>query len=292
MTNEHEEHDEKDETVQPVQPAEPAEPAELADPAGLAETAELADPDVTATPVPSRRARRLGPLVAGAVALLVVAGGAVWAVGALGDAPRTAPTVVWADPSGAATATPKAGAAPRAGLGGKLLPLPSGYELGPDIGEFGNDSVLGAQQAVAMLKEGGRGLPAGEREKNDKAVDTLKVQGVALRSYTDSHFVTEMRLSQMENTQAIKKLNAFQSEFAQSLKALRAGPKIDGHANAVCFLLPKSDKLKLDAMFCNAYEGDVMVSTYTYAAAPLDTGAAAGLLRKQLDLIKSPGESV
>ncbi|GAA2425621.1 hypothetical protein ACFPFX_01770 [Streptomyces mauvecolor] len=241
-------------------------------------------------PAPARRPRRLLPLVSGAAALLVVAGGGVWAVGALQDAPRTAPTVVWAEPSGAATATPEA--APRAGLGGRLLPLPPGYELGPDIGEFGNDSVLGAAQAVAMLKEGGRGLPAGERERNDKAVDTLKVQGVALRSYTDSHFVTEMRLSQMRNTAAIKDLNAFQSEFAHALKAFRAGPKIDGHANAVCFLLPKADKLKLDAMFCNAYEGDVMVSTYTYAAAPLDTGAAAGLLRKQLDLIKSPGESV
>ncbi|WTO62318.1 hypothetical protein OHA17_18455 [Streptomyces sp. NBC_00212] len=280
MPNEHDE---------PREPRKPHEPHGLADPA---EPAQSAQPGMTADPVPARRPRRLVPLIAGAVALLVVAGGAVWAVGVLGDAPRTAPTVVWAEPSGAATATPKAGAAPRAGLGGRLLPLPPGYQLGPDIGEFGNDSVLGAAQAVAMLKEGGRGLPAGERERNDKAVDTLKVQGVALRSYTDSHFVTEMRLSQMRNTAAIKDLNAFQSEFAHALKAFRAGPKIDGHSNAVCFLLPKDDKLKLDAMFCNAYEGDVMVSTYTYAAAPLDTGAAAGLLRKQLDLIKSPGESV
>ncbi|MCT9091165.1 hypothetical protein N4G70_20200 [Streptomyces sp. ASQP_92] len=247
----------------------------------------------TESPEPTpRRRRRLVPFVAGAVALLVVAGGAVWALGKLGDADRTAPTVLQATPSGAATPTPRAAAPVRAGLGGKLLPLPWDYELGPDIGEFGNDAVFGAQQAVAMLKDGGRHLPADEREKNDKAIDGLKVQGVALRSYTKDGVVTEMRLSQMENTKAIKELNAFQGEFAHALKALRAGPKIAGHANAVCFLLPKDDTVKLDAMFCNAFEGDVMVGTYTYGPAPLDTDAAAKLLGRQLDLIKSPGESV
>ncbi|MFF4186863.1 hypothetical protein ACFYZ9_27105 [Streptomyces sp. NPDC001691] len=266
------------------EPVEPADAQTVPAPAGGAE------PEATAAGAPSRR--RVVPLVCGAVALLAVAGGAALGLGALADADRGSPTVVWAEPSGSPATAPKAGAAPLAGLGGKLLPLPPGYQLGPDIGEFGNDSVLGAQQAAALLKEGARGLPAGEREKNDKAVDGLKVQGVALRSYTDGAFVTEMRLSRMENTEAIKKLNAFQGELSHALKALRAGPRIDGHANAVCFLLPKDDKLKLDAMFCNAYEGDVMVSTYTYAPAPLDTSRAAGLLRKQLDLIKSPGESV
>ncbi len=242
-------------------------------------------------PAPRRR-RRLVPLVAGAVALLLVAGGTVWALAELSDADRTAPTVLQASPGPAATPPPRAAAPARTGLGGRLLPLPADYELGPDIGEFGNDSTFGAQQAIAMLKDGGRHLPADEREKNDKAIDGLKVQGVALRSYAKDGVVTEMRLSQMENTKAIRELNSFQGEFAHALKALRAGPKVTGHANAVCFLLPKDDELRLDAMFCNAFEGNVMVGTYTYGPAPLDTEVAAQLLGKQLDLIKSPGESV
>lgn len=166
------------------------------------------------------------------------------------------------------------------------------YVPGPDIEEFGNDAVLGAQQAVALMKQGGRGLSADERKESDKAVDRLKVKGIALRSYSDGKAVTEMRLSQMENTQAIKSLHDVQGQLAHALKELRAGPKIDGHPNAACYLLPKRDKVPLDAMVCTAYEGDIMVSAYTYGAAPLDTGAAAGLLREQLDYVKSPGESV
>ncbi|MFE9406015.1 hypothetical protein ACFYNY_30405 [Streptomyces sp. NPDC006530] len=254
------------------------------------ESVELAPESVEPA---ARRRRHLVPLVAGAVALLLVAGGAVWALGKLGDADRTAPTVLQAEPSGAATPSPARPAAPvRAGLGGKLLPLPSGYQLGPDMGEFGNDSMFGAQQATAMLKDGGRHLPSGEREKRDKAIDGLKVQGAALRSYTDEGVVTEMRLSQMANTKALRELNVFQNEFARDLKALRAGPKIEGHPGAACFLPPESDDVKLGAMFCSAVEGDVLVGAYTYGIAPLDTKAVAELLRKQLDFIKSPGESV
>ncbi|MGW8327984.1 hypothetical protein ACWGLE_08805 [Streptomyces sp. NPDC055897] len=278
------------EPAQPAGPVAPTEPAEPAQPAALVGQVGVVD---SAGSIPSsRRPRRLVPLISGAVALLLLAGGGVWAFGVLGDADRSAPTVLVAASTGPATQSPKASAAPLAGLGGKLLPLPPGYQLGPDLGEFANNSVLGAQQATALLKEGDRGLPADQREKHDKAVDGLKIKGVALRSYTDTNFVTEMRLSQMGNTQAIKELNAFQGELTRTLKEFRAGPKIEGHANAICFLLPKDDKVKLDAMFCNAYEGDVMVTTYTYAPAPLDTASAAGLLRKQLDFIKSPGESV
>ncbi|MFG3286313.1 hypothetical protein [Streptomyces sp. NPDC048111] len=293
MTNEPESTRPTEARPAPTEPAlatepAPTEPAPAAGPSPAEPT-----PATEPVPVGGRRRARLVPLVSGALALLLVGGGAVAALHVLDGADRDSPTVVMPDSAAGAQATPEATApATRAGLGGRLLPVPTGYELGPDIGEFGNDETLGAQQAGALLKQGDRGLPADQREKWDHAVDGLKVKGVALRSYSDGTFVTEMRLSQMGNAEAIKNLNDFQRKFMSSLKALRAGPKIGGHANAVCFLLPKDDELKLDAMFCNAYEGDVMVTTYTYAPAPLDTDAAAVLLRKQLDLIKSPGESV
>ncbi|GHB67273.1 hypothetical protein GCM10010331_63980 [Streptomyces xanthochromogenes] len=262
----------------------PTDPATAKDVPG-----DSATTPVSAAPVPARRPRRPVPLVSGAVALLLVAGGGVWAFAALGDADRSAPTVLVGTPGAAASRSPGAPVAP--GLRGKLLPLPRGYQLGPDIDEFGNEAAFGAQQATARMKEGDRGLPADRREKYDKAVDGLKIQGAAMRSYTDSNFVTEMWLARLENTKAIKNLTDAQTEVMRASGGLRKGPVIEGHANAVCFLEPKDDTTKLDVMLCNAYEGDVMVTAYTYAPVPLDTAAAAGLLRKQLDFIKSPGES-
>ncbi|MEU3372910.1 hypothetical protein ABZ734_20895 [Streptomyces sp. NPDC006660] len=258
-------------------------------------TPEPAEPDGALTseaPALARRNGRVVPLVSGAVALLLVAGGAVWGLAKLGEADRNAPTVVQAMPKGTPAPAPRASVSASAGLGDKLLPLPFNYELGPDIGEFGNDTVLDTQRSIALLKEGGRHLPADMRAESDEIIDNLKIKAIAMRSYGEGHFVVEMRLSQMQNMEAVKDMIEVQKETGRDSKALRVGPEIKGHANSVCLLLPERDGMKLDAMYCTAYEGDIMVNAYTYGPAPLDTADAATLLRRQLDLIASPGEPV
>ncbi|WP_406304241.1 hypothetical protein OHA61_20530 [Streptomyces sp. NBC_00885] len=260
---------------------------------GTSEAGESA-PEILATPKEPRRINRR--LVVGGCAVLalaVVAGGSVLALDRLGEADRTAPTVVWADPKGGAAAGNAKAAQPE-GLAASLLPVPHGYELGPDIGEYGNDVVLNKRQAIAVFKEGARDLPSAQRNKSNKAVDKLKLQGVAMRSYRigDGSLVIETRLAQIQNAGKGRELANFQTEFASALGIFRKGPAIQGYKNARCFLMPKNSKEKLDAMFCSAYQGDVLVSATAYGVKPLNTIEAATMLSKQLDLLKSPGESV
>ncbi|AVZ73851.1 hypothetical protein SLUN_18385 [Streptomyces lunaelactis] len=250
-------------------------------------------PEILATPKEPRRIdRRLVVGVSVVLALAVVAGGGFWALDRLGDADRTAPTVVWAEPAGGAADDGKA-AQPK-GLAASLLPVPYGYELGPDIDVYGNDTVLSKRQAVAVFKEGSRGLPSAQRNQRNKAVDKLKLQGVAMRSYRsfDGGFAIEVQLAQIENAGKGRELAQFQSAFADALGIFRKGPAIQGYKNAKCFLMPKDSKAKLDAMFCSAYQGDVLMNATAYGVKPLDTIGAAAILSKQLDHLKSPGEYV
>ncbi|MER7666035.1 MULTISPECIES: hypothetical protein [unclassified Streptomyces] len=228
--------------------------------------------------------------VSGALALAVVAGAGVLAFDRLGDADRTAPTVVWVNPP----QLPEKPAAEPTGLAAKLPPVPYAYRLGPDVDGLGNNTVLGRKQAVVRFKEGTRGLTPAQRKARDKAIDKLRLQGLAVRSYVslDQGLIVEMQLAQIENAKDGRKLAAFQSEFADALGVLRKGPTVPGFENATCFLTPKSTETKLDAMFCSAYEGDVLVNVYAYGLRPLGTASATELLKLQLEHLESPGESV
>ncbi|MEV6649001.1 hypothetical protein [Streptomyces sp. NPDC051219] len=245
---------------------------------------------------PRRRPRRkLVAAVSAALGLAVLTGGSVWALDRLGDADRTAPTIVWAEPAEDADAAKPATPVPLKGLGSRLMPVPFGFELGPDIENHGNDTVLGKKQAVAEFKEGSRGLPSDQRKKRNKAIEKLRLQGLAMRSYRDAvdgQLIVEMRLAQIENAKDGRKLAAFQSEFADALGIFRKGPAVKGFKNAKCFLTPKDSEDKLDVMFCSAYQGDVLISLEAYGPMPMNTSGAAELLRKQLDHLETPGELV
>jgi hypothetical protein len=260
------------------EPTDPAVPADL-----------VQDGPDPATP---RRRRFPLALVAAAVSLGLVAGGGTWGWSALQDADRTAPTVVWAEP--AEHPESDIPALEPTGLAADLLPMPPHYRPGPDVDEFGNDSVLDAERAVALFKEGSRGLPSAKRKRHDKAIEKLGIKGLAVRSYrpTDSRFVMETRLAQLENTKAVGRLAAFQKEMADAFGVFRKGPKIKGHPKATCFLMPETDDVELDIMMCTAPVGEVLVSVYAYGAKPLATGTIKNLVREQLDHISSPGEAV
>jgi hypothetical protein len=115
---------------------------------------------------------------------------------------------------------------------------------------------------------------------------------MGMRSYQSSDSVVEMEVVQLENARAVRDLGRFQDTFMKMLDVFRKGPRIEGHRNARCYLMPKDGKVKLDRMVCNAYDGNLMVNMDAYGARPLDTGEAARLLEKQLDHLTSPGEYV
>ncbi|MEV6106821.1 hypothetical protein AB0M28_19200 [Streptomyces sp. NPDC051940] len=239
---------------------------------------------------PRRRGGRLA-LVLGAVLVLGAAGGGLTYTYLQADkADRTAPTKIWQRP--AADKDDKAGDALTAhtGLGKKLLPVPDGYYGGPDIAEFGNDAEMSSKQAVALFKQSGRGLPRSERREFGKYVDRMKLDGLAMRSYTEgSELVVEIQLAQMSK-RAVHDYVSFETRLNQRIGSTK-GPSISGYKDAKCFVLKGESGDKLQVMDCIAERDDILVSFTAYGTKPLDKKAAAALLKKQLDYIESPGEA-
>ncbi|WP_329313876.1 MULTISPECIES: hypothetical protein [unclassified Streptomyces] len=269
-------------------------------------TAEPAAPEPqapAATPAtaPRVRGRRTTALIAGGVGIAVLAGGALWGAGQIAGADRTAPTRYW----GAANATPRPTGTsdprptvPPNELTGKLLPLPAGFEPGPDLDEDGNDFYVSGELALQSLKEVRSGLSGDQRAERDKALGDLKLKGMAGRSYQQ---VRENRVVEIHLTQADPQTLAKFSEFSKKLLELTGGdrdaPKIDGFPDAKCALetLGKEkveEKEKIEAMDCVALQGDVLVAFRTYGRKPFSANDGADLFKRQLNHLKSPGESV
>jgi hypothetical protein len=256
-----------------------------------------------AAPVKRRVRRGRVAAVAGAVLLAgAVVAGSAYTVVTVQDADRDAGAPSWkfpkADRHEAGTAKP---ASPLAAV---LVPYSDSWSRGPDIAGFGSDTALSGGKAAALRKQSIHDLPRTQRRRIEKEIDKQHTKGMAMRSYLStsqasdstlyaaSAFTVSIELIQMEDKAAIRDRSTFQNEFLDALKIFRAGPKIEGHKNAKCFLPPKDRKEKLDTMICSAYEGDVQVTVTAYAAKPLNTKGVAQLLREQLDRIKEPGEAV
>lgn len=259
---------------------------------------ELNGSERNGLPAPPGRARRLVLAALPFVLVLgAVGGAAAYTKSTVDGADRTVTTSVWAktgdkpaeDPAGG----PDRGRATTA-LSKLLLPVPKGYRLGPDIGEFGNDSETSGKKATAAMKEMGRGLAGKQRRELDKRIDRLRIQGIAQRSYTsDANDLTvEIHISKMRDKKAVHDTYAGQKELMDSFGGFRKGPRIEGHKKATCYRMPKDGKDKLDGVFCLAYDGEAYVSVTANGSEPFSTSDVADLVKDQLDHIKSPGEYV
>ncbi|MFJ7068865.1 hypothetical protein [Streptomyces sp. NPDC101115] len=263
-------------------------------------TAPESAPDAAAAP---RKPRRVFPYVLTGVLVLGVGAGATFTGVTVSSADRTAPTVAWEEPP----ATGKDPAAANLGKGRAstplsklLLPVPDGYGLGPDIEQYGNDGEVSARDARALLKQAGKGLTGKKRRDFDKRVDKLGIQGIAMRSYEtdDSTLVVDVQVVHLKNRRYGAEMHELRSEVAGILKFPK-GPKIDGHRNAACWVMPQpkgGDKEErensLDGMVCSAHDSEYSVTVTASGTRPFDRSAVAELVKKQLDHIKSPGEYV
>ncbi|MEE4545739.1 hypothetical protein V2S66_27690 [Streptomyces sp. V4-01] len=267
-----------DETTTPAEPAEPAQPAPAAEPV---------------------RSRRGAALRASAVLVAAALLGSYCYTVVRGkhhDRDAARPAATWTAPTPSATRAfgAKSGGAHYGDLSLLLLPIPDDYDPGPDIKAYGNDAVLTAHQAADLIKTDSSGPTAKGRKELDASVDALHVEGAGLRTYThhDNDLVVQLSLIQMRNQRAAQAEPRFFAEYARTLGGFRRGPKVPGHAQAVC-LLPKLDADdELGMMLCQATEGDLLVKMNATGTAPLDQAAAVDLLRRQLDRIQDPGESV
>ncbi|MFD9461312.1 hypothetical protein [Streptomyces sp. NPDC060027] len=264
-----------------------------------------ASEEITSGPTPRKKPIRRGRIaaVAGAVLLVgAVVAGSAYTVVTVQDADRDAGAPVWKLPRGEKHEVKESKGA--SSLAAVLVPYDDSWSRGPDIAEFGSDAALSGGEATALRKESIRDLPRSQRRQIEKQIDKQHTKGMAMRSYlstsnasdstlyADTAFTVSIELVQMEDKAAIRNRSEFQNEFLNAFKIFRAGPKIEGHKNAKCFLPPKDKKEKLDMMICSGYQGDVLVSATAYAAKPLNAKGVAQLFREQLDRIEEPGEAV
>ncbi|MFJ3171845.1 hypothetical protein ACIPJK_13825 [Streptomyces roseus] len=272
---------------------------------GNAETAAAAAaaaaPGATQGAAPRPRSRRTVALVAGGLAVALLAGGAFWAAGVIAGADRAAPTRYWiaagVDPLPTGVPEP-APTVPPNELTGKLLPMPSGFEPGPDIAVDGNDFYVSGERAVQALKDVRSGLSGDRRAERDKVLADLKLKGMAGRSYFDrsSNRVMEIHLTQAD-PQALAKFSEFSKKLLELTGDDREAPKIEGFPDARCALQALGrEKLeeqhKIDTIDCVALQGDVLVAFRMYRERPFAANDAAALFKQQLNHLKSPGESV
>lgn len=238
----------------------------------------------------------------------VVAGLAFTAV-TVNGADRDPGAPSWKFPETAADA--EKGSAPQS-LAGMLVPYgDDGWLRGPDLGEFGSDTQLGAARATALQKEALRDLPRSRRLRLEKEIDRWRITGMAMRSYVSGSvslyqetdlYTVGVVLTRLENRAAVRDLARFRSEFPDLLDGFpgsrddsREGPRIKGHENARCVLPPEDpedEDQAIDTMSCSAHVGDVLVTLTAKGAKPLDTEGVATLLREQLDRITEPGKAV
>ncbi|CAM5443389.1 hypothetical protein GCM10010222_77100 [Streptomyces tanashiensis] len=268
---------------------------------------DVTEPVVAEEPAVQKRGVRrvlLGVVLPSVVVLGLVGGGVTYTAVTVSSADRTAPTQLWGaeekaeegkDPA-TALARGKAGTP----LSKLLLPLPEGYEFGPDEELYGNDGELGAAEATALMKQTGEGLSGKKRRAFEKEVDKLGIQGIGVRSFADlnSGVVVTFEVASMKDKKAIKNSFRIHREVMDALEA-RKGPKVKDHRNAVCYLAPEDDSLDkkeraaaLEEMICLAYDSEVLVTMKAAGAKPFDKAAVAKLLTQQLDHIASPGEYV
>ncbi|WP_426365060.1 hypothetical protein [Streptomyces sp. E-08] len=239
------------------------------------------------------------------VVLGLIGGGVTYTAVTVSTADRTAPTRLWGDEDETAKDAPDPAAALARGKAGTplsklLLPLPEGYEFGPDEELYGNDGELGAAEATVLMKQSGEGLSGKKRRTFEKEVDKLGIQGIGVRSFADpgSDVVVTFELASMKDKKQIRNSFRIRKEVMDALGA-RKGPKVKDHRNAVCYLAPEDDSLDkkeraeaLEEMICLAYDSEVLVTVKAAGAKPFDRAGVADLLKKQLDHIASPGEYV
>ncbi|MFG2918499.1 hypothetical protein ACGF0D_37150 [Kitasatospora sp. NPDC048298] len=276
--------------------SEPAPGAVTAEPAMPVDPAAPADPAGPAGPSPaSRRLLRAGAATAAAALVGVAIGIGIIKTQyddpaqATAAAPSTAPTPT-------ATATPygaKSNGSHFGSLRDLLLPVPAGYELGPDDGGYGNDTELNGEQLSAELESDLQQLPKEKRDKMRSYWESMHVKATGVRTYraAGDDLVVGLRLRQF-NQQEVQRINEYTAVFTGDTGLFRIGPAIPGHPEAHCYLMPAPPSAPIDYLECSAAEGDLLVIMSAEGVAPLPKDKIVALFTLQLDRLARPGASV
>ncbi|MFJ9692548.1 hypothetical protein [Kitasatospora sp. NPDC101183] len=290
--------------VPPAPPAVPATPPAVPPAAPPVQPAAAPDGQPpadgpSAEPQPSAPRPPLHPLVrAGAATVAAALVGVVIGVGIIktryDDPPLTAAAPAPAAP--APTATPygaKSNGSHFGSLRDLLLPVPAGYEPGPDEGGYGNDTELSGRQLADQLDSELQQVPKAKRDKIRAYWEGLHVRGSGVRTYrtTANDLLIGLKLRQF-NQQEVQRINEYTAVFTGDTGLFRVGPSVPGHPEAHCYLMPAPPSAPIDYLECSAAEGDLLVIMTAEGPAPLPKDKIIALYAAQLDRLAAPGATV
>ena len=168
-----------------------------------------------------------------------------------------------------------------------LLPTPSGWSLGGDVGSEGDNSYLTQSQINAQVQSELLQVPKSDLGSSESTLTNLHMQGIAVRSMLKADDTEQLsfELLQLDPKQATADQKAL-GVFVDGL-GFRQGASVPGYSNVSCVLPPGLGSDKLDSMLCVGSYGDVEVTLQVDGTAPLDQNTAVQMMAQQLDRLKS-----
>ncbi|MFJ5926809.1 hypothetical protein ACIQF6_29870 [Kitasatospora sp. NPDC092948] len=171
-----------------------------------------------------------------------------------------------------------------------LLPVPSGWRLGPDYKSIGNDNEIRDEDLATALQEIVADIPEKYRKDAEGVLSSLHLQAIGARSLvaSDNRSMVTLVLSQF-NQQAVAAENNSYGKWYTDNELYRLGPGVPGHPEAHCALPTLKAGDQLDYFQCYAGVGDLLVQMEVAEVAPLDQGTVVDLFRQQLERLATPG---
>ncbi|WP_433891455.1 hypothetical protein [Streptomyces sp. CA-111067] len=187
-----------------------------------------------------------------------------------------------------------------------LLPIPSGYEPGADLKQYGNDGVLDVKETEGLLTGDTSALSAALRKKATALATGLHAKGAAFRTYRteDGTIAVQLEVIQVGDRQAAKEQGDRLRAAAAKNGFLRKGPAVEGHPEAICVRSDSEPDDHPDSavgsdpayagiglMTCEATEGDLMLNAHVSGPLPFKQQSTE-LVAGQLDRIDATGSAV
>lgn len=168
-----------------------------------------------------------------------------------------------------------------------LLPTPSDWHPGPDIGGIGDDDYVGPSQINKDLQNSLLDVPRSDLSSTENTLADLHLQGIAVRSMVNKNDSLELSVQLLQLDP--KAASADQKSLRVLVDGLgwRQGESVPGYSSAACVLPPGLGSDKLDSMLCIASYGDVEVMVQAQGVAPLDQNTTVQMVAQQLNRLKA-----
>lgn len=168
-----------------------------------------------------------------------------------------------------------------------LLPMPTGWTPGPDVGELGDNNYVGASQLNTDLQNSLLNVPKSDMSSTKSTLTDLHLQGLAVRSMLNSDDSLELSFSLLQLDPKLASSDQKSLSILVDGLGWRQGASIPGYPSADCVLPPELGSDTVDSMTCVASYGDVEVIVQAEGTTPLNQNTAVQLAAQQLNRLKA-----